>query len=205
AGPPLPIQIDQHFAMSADGTLQFLFEADAWNSTISFAPGIAVARGGVLALGFAPGVNIADQFGRTFDLFDWAGVSPTGAFSISSPYHWDLTELYTTGEVTLLAPGDFDADGDVDGADFVAWQTHFPTLSGATLADGDGDGDGDVDGADFVLWQTHFPFLSSQGAAPVPEPNAAGLALVAAVSLLGYRLRAAVGDRNGVKKQCLSR
>src|SRR5262249_16207911 len=49
-----------------------------------------------------------------------------------------------------LHDGDFDGDGDVDGADFVAWQTHFPTASGATRADGDADGDGDVDGADFV-------------------------------------------------------
>jgi hypothetical protein len=68
--------------------------------------------------------------------------------------------------------GDFDGDGDVDGADFVAWQTNFPTASGATLAQGDADGDGDVDGADFVVWQTNFPFTPGPGASPVPEPNA---------------------------------
>jgi autotransporter-associated beta strand protein len=67
-------------------------------------------------------------------------------------------------------PGDFDADGDVDGADFVAWQTHFPTATGATLADGDADGDDDVDGADFVVWQTNFPFTPGPGASPIPEP-----------------------------------
>jgi hypothetical protein len=76
-------------------------------------------------------------------------------------------------------PGDFDGDGDVDGADFVAWQTNFPTASGATLAQGDADGDGDVDGADFVVWQTNFPFTPGAGAAPVPEPSAWMLALVA--------------------------
>jgi autotransporter-associated beta strand protein len=68
--------------------------------------------------------------------------------------------------------GDFDGDGDVDGADFVAWQTNFPTASGATLAQGDADGDGDVDGADFVVWQTNFPFTPGPGASSVPEPNA---------------------------------
>jgi hypothetical protein len=68
-------------------------------------------------------------------------------------------------------PGDFDSDGDVDGADFVAWQTHFPTPTGATLADGDADSDGDVDGADFVVWQTNFPFTPSPGATPIPEPE----------------------------------
>lgn len=61
------------------------------------------------------------------------------------------------GSAAPQAPGDFDGDHDVDGADFVIWQTNFPKASGATLATGDADGDGDVDGADFVVWQTHFP------------------------------------------------
>jgi hypothetical protein len=48
-------------------------------------------------------VNLAGQLGRTFDLFDWTGVNPTGVFAISSPYAWDLSNLYTTGQVTLTA------------------------------------------------------------------------------------------------------
>jgi fibronectin-binding autotransporter adhesin len=81
---------------------------------------------------------------------------------------------YLGNQIALVAgahPGDFDSDGDVDGADFVAWQTNFPTASGATLAQGDADGDGDVDGADFVVWQTNFPFTPGPGASPVPEPH----------------------------------
>jgi ELWxxDGT repeat protein len=69
-----------------------------------------------------------------------------------------------TGTAEPPHPGDFDTDGDVDGADFVAWQTNFPKPSGATFAQGDADGDGDVDGADFVVWQTNFPFSPSGGA-----------------------------------------
>lgn len=64
--------------------------------------------------------------------------------------------------------GDFDGDGDADGADFVAWQTNFPLGSGATTSQGDADGDLDVDGADFALWQASFP--ASAGVTPVPEP-----------------------------------
>ena len=73
--------------------------------------------------------------------------------------------------ISSAHPGDFDSDGDVDGADFVAWQQHFPTSTGATLADGDADGDGDVDGADFVVWQQNFPFTPGPGTSPVPEPG----------------------------------
>lgn len=87
--------------------------------------------------------------------------------------------------VPILA-GDFDADGDVDGADFVAWQTHFPTASGATLAMGDADRDGDVDGADFVVWQTHFPTGPAGATSPVPEPRGL-ITLLLAAKCLSFR------------------
>ena len=99
----IAITVDQHFAMGPGGTLRIVLEADAWDSTISFAAGIPVTLGGTLDLGFAEGVNLAGQIGRTFHIFDWTGVNPTGAFSVSSPYSWDLSKLYTTGEMTLTA------------------------------------------------------------------------------------------------------
>jgi hypothetical protein len=75
-------------------------------------------------------------------------------------------------QLNPVVAGDFDGDGDVDGADFVAWQTNFPKASGATLAEGDADGDSDVDGADFVIWQTNFPFPPAPGVVTIPEPCA---------------------------------
>jgi uncharacterized protein YjbI with pentapeptide repeats len=100
---PIPITVDRHFAMGPSGTLRMVFEADAWDSTISFAPGIPVTLGGTLELTFADNVNLASQLGRTFDLFNWTGVTRTGAFAVSSPYAWNLSNLYTTGQVTLNA------------------------------------------------------------------------------------------------------
>ena len=41
--------------------------------------------------------------GKEFKLFDWTGVTPTGAFAVESLYDWDLSNLYTTGTVTFLA------------------------------------------------------------------------------------------------------
>jgi uncharacterized protein YjbI with pentapeptide repeats len=101
--PPIAITVDQQLAMETGGTLRIVFEADAWDSTISFAPGIPIALGGTLELTFADDVNLSSQVGRTFDLFDWTGVSPTGVFAVYSPYRWNLSKLYTTGEVTLAA------------------------------------------------------------------------------------------------------
>ena len=57
----------------------------------------------MLELTFAGDVDLAGQIGRTLRIFDWTGVSPSGQFEIQSPYAWDVTNLYTTGEVTLLA------------------------------------------------------------------------------------------------------
>ena len=151
---PLPIVVEQHLVLDATGTLRLEFDADPWDSTISFAPGIPVALGGTLELAFALGVNAGAQSGRTFDLFDWTGVSPTGSFNVSSPFTWNLTNLYTTGEVTLLGlgtgiAGDFNGDGSVNGADLSEWQGGFDTTIAATHAQGDADGDHDVDGGDF--------------------------------------------------------
>jgi uncharacterized protein YjbI with pentapeptide repeats len=99
----VPITVDQHFAMGPGGTLRMILEADAWDSTIFFAPAILVTLDGTLELLFAEGTILASQVGRTFDLFDWTGVAPTGAFTVSSPYTWDLSNLYTTGDVTLIS------------------------------------------------------------------------------------------------------
>jgi fibronectin-binding autotransporter adhesin len=103
------------------------------------------------------------------------------------------TLIYSNFKVLLevsyaTTAGDFDLDGDVDGADFVAWQANFPKLSGATISQGDADFDGDVDGADFVVWQTNFPFAPAPGAAPVPEPPAWSAMLVAC-GVLGLAAR----------------
>jgi uncharacterized protein YjbI with pentapeptide repeats len=103
---PLPIVVDQNFTMDATGTLRLVFDADPWDSTISFAPGIAVTLGGgMLDLGFAAGVDLAAQAGHTFDLFDWSGVTRSGSFTVANSGAWDLSQLYTTGEVTFgVAP-----------------------------------------------------------------------------------------------------
>ncbi len=57
---------------------------------------------------------------------------------------------------------DLDADGDVDGFDFLAWQRGFGKTSGATPAEGDVTGDGAVDGDDLAEIQADFGSTSPQ-------------------------------------------
>jgi hypothetical protein len=142
--------------------------------------------------------------GTSFDVLDWGSRSGTFIavllpFWGYAPIGWDLSQLYTTGVITAIStagPGDFDSDGDVDGADFVTWQTNFPAASGHTRETGDADGDGDVDGADFVVWQTNFPSPPAPGITPVPEPAGALAASFAMVAmLLFYSTRHANANR----------
>jgi hypothetical protein len=101
--PPIPITVQDSASISDGGVLRFIFESDPWDSLISFESDIPVTLGGTVDLTFAADVDITTQVGRTFDLFDWTGVEPTGQFSIASPYVWDTSQLYTAGEVTLTA------------------------------------------------------------------------------------------------------
>jgi hypothetical protein len=149
------------------------------------------------------GTSSAD-LGTGISVDEWCNVYISGETegSLGGPYmggdaFWGDAFI---AKLSLATPGDFDADGDVDGSDFIAWQSHFPLATGATLADGDADGDGDVDGADFVVWQTNFPYTPGAGAAPVAEPSALLLAGcgITAFALFGRRRsnRATEGSPN---------
>ena len=183
--PPYPIHVDQHMVMGPGDLLQVEFDADAWDSTISFAAGIPVTLGGTLDLGFAEGVSLAGQIGRTFDLFDWTDVAPMGAFTVSSSYVWDLSKLYTTGDVTFLAaagvPGDFNNDGSVDAGDYVAWRKGLGTTYTQAALD---------------VWRAHFGQTAGSGAAlPSVESPSAAVPEPSALVLLSFGLAALVATR----------
>jgi len=88
--------------MDSTGVLSLRFDSDQWDSLISFAPGVPVSLGGTLELSFADGVDVPAEIGQTYRIFDWTGVAPTGSFTVFSSYAWDLSQLYTSGQVTLV-------------------------------------------------------------------------------------------------------
>jgi uncharacterized protein YjbI with pentapeptide repeats len=118
--PPIRVRMQDHVTMAEGSVLQLRFEMDPWDSLISFDPAIPVQLGGTLELTFVDDVDVPKQVGRTLDIFDWTGVEPIGAFTVASPYLWDLSNLYTTGEVCLTGTGgvaDVDQSGLVDQGD----------------------------------------------------------------------------------------
>jgi hypothetical protein len=127
--------------------------------------------------GFNPVVN------DSFDILDWGSLN--GAFdSITLPpldgfVTWDTSNLYMTGVLAVvpLLPGDFNADGSVDAADYVVWRkglgtTHTPD--------------------DFNVWRANFGNSLGSGstaeippASVVPEPAAFVLIALGAVTMMG--------------------
>lgn len=95
-----------------------------------------------------------------------------------------LAEVEVFGPPAVVAgvPGDYNANGIVDGADYVVWRKNNGLTGGATTVQGDGTGDGNVNAADYTYWRTRFGNTSgsgsSLGGAAVPEPAAAVLLLM---------------------------
>jgi len=168
--PELPVVIQSQMMLGDLARLTFVFEADPWHSVVAFEPNIPVQLGGMLELTFIDDADVATQVGRTFRIFDWTGVEPTGAFTVASRYPWDLDELYTAGEVTLLLPGDTNADGTVDIQDLNNVHNNF---GGAGL--GDTNNDGTIDIVDLNNVRNFFGTTAPQA---VPEPATVGLLLI---------------------------
>ncbi|WP_172991795.1 hypothetical protein [Lacipirellula parvula] len=145
---------------------------------------------GALAVSLAPG--FAPMLGETFTILTAAnGISGTfsseslpalsGGLSFDVQYTPNAVMLAVVGGSFLAA--DFDKDGDVDSQDLTIWKGAF----GATAL-GDANGDAKTDGADYLVWQRQYGmFPATATSAPVPEPAAALLALLAAPLALQRR------------------
>jgi hypothetical protein len=100
-------------------------------------------------------------------------------------YRLDLSTIPT---LTPLG-GDFDDDGDVDGADFLTWQrTLGSAVPSGTAADANGNGL--VEPVDLAAWKLRFGVAQLDAATSVPEPGAFAIIVCAGGSaLVGRRVR----------------
>ena len=130
---------------------------------------------------FAP--TVEGQFSATYVL-QLSDIDVPGSAS-------QFLALLLTGTATLELLADFDRDRDVDGEDFLAWQSGFGITTGAIRGNGDADGDGDVDGEDFLTWQAEFTVGAGRGSG-VPEPAAVAMLALLVVVAAGTRSRHAI-------------
>jgi hypothetical protein len=131
-----------------------------------------------------PNIAVANASSTTNPNVNGTGQARFGAISGNTAILYAINtnngiQAYT---LTLTEPAgdtaDFDGDGDVDGADFLAWQRGNGAVGTGTTATGDANGDMNVDAADLAVWQAQFAMPQSPIAA-VPEPTGVVLGLLA--------------------------
>lgn len=125
---------------------------------------------------------------RNTYLYDIQGTTVVGKYTDSD----SSTHAFVADISELVLDADFDEDGDMDGNDFLAWQTGYGIDSNATHMDGDADGDGDVENDDFLAWQTQFGRIAGGPAGAftslvVPEPTAGAIATFILLSVFSSR------------------
>lgn len=192
------IELDVTFTESGNGTASFFsFFMHISDSRGNFFQSPAAQFDGIANLELGEERTMKIQFGlREFKsglaLLTDADLLGTTSLSIGIgtnegsimpvTFSVDKLRIFSEGG-SVVETGDFNDDGTVNGADFLAWQRGFGTPD-ASLAQGDGNGDGLVNAADLAIWKAQFGTagtVASVGA--VPEPASAllaGLGVVAA-------------------------
>ena len=103
----MPIRVSDRFEMADTSIFEIKLDAAEWGSTITVGEDVSTQLGGTLLLQIADAIRFEELVGRNFDLFDWASTphSDGGFDAIHVPpgTQWDLSQLYTTGEVSLIA------------------------------------------------------------------------------------------------------
>jgi hypothetical protein len=84
--------------------------------------------------------------------------------------------------------GDFDSDGDVDGADFLVWQRTLGSNVSSLGSGADGNANGVVDAGDLVIWKNGFRAGSSSLVSiAVPEPAAMTITVILLASVVSRK------------------
>lgn len=159
-------------------------------------------------------IESTHQISGTFrvDLFIHAMVGELSSIdvipsSLSDPFIYALgrwqsvptTPLPCTPINALL--GDFDADGAVAFADFLALSANFGSIVD-DYADGDIDCDGNVSFGDFLVLSANFgQTLETAEVSTVPEPSTTALGLIASVSLFICARHSHRKKRNGIQRR----
>lgn len=116
-------------------------------------------------------IDLAAEFGATPDEIYLAVAG--FATGDGGTLEWLLGELTANGLIEAneylqlvlneSLPGDYNADGLVDAADYSLWRDGSPAA--------DGNGDGRVDASDYQIWRVNFGRTAANALAAVPEPG----------------------------------
>jgi hypothetical protein len=204
---PDPLVVDtappSRSLLAASGTAIFSFTADAGGVTpITMVQNAGEPSGGAEIQGAQLELDL-DAFAFTqtsrLTLINATAASLLGEFGMvtflggtTADVNYDLLngDVFLDNFQSAAAGGDFDQDGDVDGADFLTWQRGVGITGTATVGQGDANGDMNVNAADLASWRQNFgPGASVASMVTAPEPGAWLLAFLASSTLVASRRR----------------
>jgi hypothetical protein len=196
------VQIDYYEIKSAAGSLK----PSTWTSLqdqnlAGFPAGNGSGNGWEEAGGSSAGTLSESFLTGNSAVGGAATVNLGSAFNVAGAQ--DIVFRYAAVPPATLT-ADFDADGDADGADFLAWQRNNGLTTGALKSQGDANDDGAVNADDLTLWKSQFgsggfagPGALVRGvvtyvggaAAAVPEPSSVIVAGIGFLFAAGLRRR----------------
>jgi len=193
-------------------------------ATLNFAVyNLPASSGTTSPMSFAhyPPISLGDTTSISLQTADVHGLQPVGTggtpnapmqLILSTSVAKDLLVSYTlefssdtldnahkslaiSAYATVLRHGDYNADGNVDAADYVVWRKTRGQSVSPKYSHADDDGDGLVTDTDYTAWRSAFSVPSGSGSSAlsgptvVPEPTTATLGLFGAafIALFGRR------------------
>lgn len=187
------LTVEDGFVMGDDARVGFALSDTPQGTTVTFSGDVTPELRGTLALELLGSTELVTMHGQTISLFDWGvPLDETNAFGqIELPLgRWDLSRLYTSGDVVLNAlPGDANGDLEFNQLDVIAVLSAGKYLTGerATWGEGDWNNDDVFDQLDVVaaaqtgLYLTGPYAAGNRELAALPEPSTLVLALIAAM------------------------
>lgn len=176
------------------GTLAFEFETGDSLSQINVTDAATFSLGAKLVLD----ASLVSPAQSSYDLFTAATIAD-GGIDFVAPAGWSY-QIVSGGNGQILRAvngstpadnADFNADGTVDGADFLIWQRGFG-VSG-TLTTGDANNDSAVDAADLAIWTSQFGTPPTP-VTSIPEPAAVFLGVIGLAMLRPLTARFRIAD-----------
>jgi hypothetical protein len=114
-------------------------------------------------------------------------------------YMADFSGAPSDSFVTMLTPakpGDYNADGHVDGNDYALWRNAFGSIS---ALDADGNNNNVVDAPDYVLWRKNAAPVSAGAAHTIRVPEPASMAGASMAIFIATTLRRRLASNHLVK------
>lgn len=142
--------------------------------------GAVQLNGGELVVTLEGGYSPAA--GSVFDVLDFASLS--GDFGsvvlpeLAEGLAWSTSGLLVSGELAVILPGDYNADGLVDAADYTVWRDNQGASAGSLPNDADG---GVIGQAQYVTWASNYGAVGTPATSQstsVPEPGSGLLVLL---------------------------